>query len=146
MHLFNIFLWNPRDNLGWKCLFKKQMEKVTQRNYWLMRKLNWELIKAVTHEFHSKCTLFLLLKLGEQSIYPVLQGMPNIYTAADSFGAPYEIFLFLTFGLRAFPSSSANLQREYKWVCAKTGSIFNSIKPWLWNYCCNTISLLQNYN
>lgn len=26
--------------------------------------------------------------------------MANIYTDADSFGAPYGIFLFLTFGLR----------------------------------------------
>lgn len=33
-----------------------------------------------------KCTLFLLSKLEEQSMYPVLQETANIYTAAASFG------------------------------------------------------------
>lgn len=33
-----------------------------------------------------KCTLFLLLKLEEQSTYPVLQETANICTAAASFG------------------------------------------------------------
>lgn len=33
-----------------------------------------------------KCTLFLLLQLEEQSIFPVLQETANIYTAAACFG------------------------------------------------------------